>query len=189
VTGVEPRRGVVVGVARGRTDVLGRFLSLAASLRRGVFMFALAAAAAAAVIAYALLRHGFPDRVGRAVLTILALVIVAAPPLVLGAFWFLLGELLALPDRIRRAPMESREHAEELGRIVGDARSRRGRSLPRQIWRLARLTISSRALLTPYAPVLPLLSPPFLAAVVLSTAAVPAEVAAALVVLVVLLIG
>jgi ABC-type molybdate transport system permease subunit len=187
VTGITPHRGVVVGAARGSTDLVARVLSLAGSLRRGISTLVLTSAAAAIVIAYALLRHGFPGQTGRAVVTILALALVATPPLVLGAFWFVLGELLELPERIRRTPLETREHAEQVRRIVREARSRRGWStLPWQIWRLARLAASSRDLLTPYAPVLPLLSPPFVAGVVLSAAAVVAETAVALVLVLVL---
>jgi hypothetical protein len=151
---------------------------------------ALVGTAAAGVIAYALLRHGFPDRAGRVVLTVLALVVVAAPPLVLGAFWFVLGEVLELPTRVRRMPLEARQHGEELRRLVEQARGRRGaRAVPGQIWRLARLTTSSRELLSPYAPLLPLLNLPFLAAVVLSAAAVFPEATAAVIVAIVLAVG
>ena len=188
MSSVEPRRGVVVG-PRGR-DVVGRLLSLAASVHRGTLKLALAGAAAAAAIVYALLRHGFPESAGRLVLTVLALVVVVAPPLVLGAFWLVLRELLELPERLRRAPLEARRHAEELRRVVDEARARRGRlAIPVQIWRLARLTAASRELLTPYAPALPLLNLQFLAAVVLSAAATLAEVLVAIVVLLVIAFG
>ena len=181
--------GVVVAASRGQ-DVVRRLLALAAALQRGTLKLALAGAAAAAALAYALLRDGFPDSAGRAVLTVLALAVVVAPPLVLGAFWVVLRELLGLPDRLRRTPLEARQHGEELRRIVDEARARRGRStVPLQIWRLARLTAASRELLTPYAPVLPLLSPGFLAAVVVAASATVAEVIVAVVVLVVIALG
>jgi hypothetical protein len=139
---------------------------------------------------YALLRDGFPDQAGKAALTVLALLVVAAPPVVLGAFWFVLRDVLELLDRIRRTPMDTRDHAQELGRLADEARARRTRwAIPSQIWRLARLTAASRELLTPYAPVLPLLSVQFLAAVVLAAAAAVAEVVVAIVVLLVLALG
>ena len=190
MTEVEPRRGVVVGGFGDVGDVLARLLSLGASLRRGVLKLALAGVAAAAVIGYALLRDGLSDEAGGAILTVLGSIVVAAPPLVLGAFWLVLGELLELPERIRQMPVATRTQAEELRRAVREARSRRkSSSLPRRIWRLMRLSASSRELLTPYAPILPLLSPPFLAAVVLSAAATAAEVVAALVLLLVFALG
>ena len=188
MTELEPRRGVVVG--RRPPEVVGRLLALAASLRRGTLRLALVAVAAAAVIGYALFRHGLPDETGRAVLAIVALAVVVTPPVVLAAFWIALGELLQLPERIRRMPLETREHAEELRRLVTETRRRGGGwSVPAQIWRLARLWASSRELLTPYAPLLPLFSLPFLAAVVVSAAAAVGEAVAALVVLLVLAIG
>ena len=181
---------MVVEAAAGPVDVLARLVTFAASLRRAIFKITVAGVAAAIVIGYFVLRDGFPAEAGRAVLTVLALIVVAAPPLVLGAFWFVLGELLELPERIRQTPTATRDHADQLRRLVRDTRSRRGwSSLPGQVWRLTRLTASSRELLTPYAPVVPLLSPQFLAAVVLSAAAVAAEAVTALVLLLVLATG
>jgi hypothetical protein len=187
VTNVARRGRVVDRTGAAAPDVLGRLLSLTASLRRGTLKLVLAGAAAAALIGYALLRHGFPEGTGRGIATSLALLVVAAPPLVLGAFWVVLGELLELPDRIRRMPMETRAHAEHLGRLVREANARRGGwAIPRQIWRLARLSASSKDVLTPYVPILPLLSLPFLAAAALSAAAVVGEVVVAAVLLLVL---
>jgi hypothetical protein len=177
---------------RARTpDVLARLLSLAASVRRGTAKLVVAGVAAAAVIGYALLRHGFPDQAGKAVLTVVALLAVAVPPLVLAAFWVVLGGLLELPERVRRLPIESRDHADELRSLAREARGPRGgwTSLPGEIWRLTRLTASSRELLTPYAPVLPFLSLRFLAAVVGATVAVGVADAAAIVVLIVLAVA
>jgi hypothetical protein len=124
------------------------------------------------------------------VLTVVALALVVAPPLLLLAFWLVLGQLLELPDRLRRAPMETREHAGQMRALAQEARARRGGwAVPTQIWRLARLTASSRELLTPYAPLLPLLDLKFLAAVVVSAGAAAVEAVVALVVLLVLLFG
>jgi hypothetical protein len=190
VTDVEPRRGVVVGTAVRTWDVVGRLLSLAASVRRGTLKLAVAGAAAAGVIVYFLLRDGLPGGAGRALLTVLGVVVVVLPPLVLGAFWFVLGQLLLLPERLRDLPSDGREHAAELRRVVEEARSRRGwTAVPTQLWRLARLSTSARELLTPYAPVAPLVSLPFLAAVVLSAAAVGVELIVALVLLLVAALG
>jgi len=162
---------------------------LAAWLRRAILKLALVGAASAAVIGYALLHDGFPSEPGPALLTVVALGLVLAPPVVLTMLWFLLGELVRLPDRIRRMPMDTRQHGEELRRLAVDARTRRGlRFVPGQLWRFGLLTSSSRELLTPYAPLLPLFSLPFLAVVAASAVAVFPEFAIAVVVAIVLLL-
>jgi hypothetical protein len=190
VTGVQPRRGVVVDAAVGSRDVVGRIVSLAVSVRRGTLKLALAGAAAAAVIVFFLLRHGLPGDAGPAVLTMLGVIAALAPPAVLAAFWFLLGQLLALPERLRALPAERREHTEELRRLVREARSRPGwTSVPVQLWKLSRLAASSRELLTPYAPLVPLVDPRFLVAVLLSGLAVGAELVVALVLLLIAALG
>jgi hypothetical protein len=190
LTGVEPRRGVVVGAAAGSWDAVGRLLSLAASVRRGTLKLAFAGVAAAAVIAYFLLRHGFPDETGRTVLTVIGVAAVVTPPLLLAGFWFVLGQLLVLPERLRTLPTEGRDHSEELRRLVREARSRRGwSSVPVQLWKLARLATSSRELLTPYAPLVPLVSARFLAAVALSAIGVGAELVVALILLLTAALG
>jgi hypothetical protein len=184
VTGVAPRRGVVVGADAGSSDVLRRLLSLAASVRRGTLKLTVGGLAAAAVIVYFLLRDGFPDDFGRAVLTVIGVAVVVAAPLLLAGFWFLLGQLILLPERVRALPSDGRGQADEVRRLVREARSRRGwTSVPVQLWKLARLAGSSRELLTPYAPLVPLASIRFLAAVVLSALAVGVELVAALVLL------
>jgi hypothetical protein len=153
VTGVAPRRGVVVGAASGSGDVFRRLLSLAASVRRGTLKLTVGGIAAAAVIVYFLLRDGFPDDAGLAVLTVIGLAVVVAAPLLLAGFWFVLGQLLQLPERLRALPGGGRDQAEELRRLVREGRSRRGwTSVPPQLWKLARLAGSTRELLTPYAP-------------------------------------
>jgi hypothetical protein len=188
VSALEPSRGTVVGPSAA-PQLLGGLLSVAVWLRRTILKLAAVGAVAAALIGYALVRHGFPDEPGPALGTALGLALVAAPPLVLGTFWFLLGELVRLPDRIRRMPMDTRQHGEDLRRLVDDARARRGiRFVPGQVWRLGRLTASSRELLTPYAPLLPLFNVPFLAAVVASAFAVFVTSAIAVIVAIALLV-
>jgi hypothetical protein len=182
---VEPRRGVVVA-ARG-WDILGTLLALAASVRRGTVRLAVLALVSALAIGSVLLRDGLPESTGAAVVKVLTLVLAFAPPIVLAAFWLVLRELLDLPERLRRMPREAREHGEELRRVVDAARARPGGvTIPLQLWRLARLSARSRELLSVYAPIAPLLSPAFLAAVAVSAAAAVAEAVVALIVLLVL---
>jgi hypothetical protein len=185
---VEPRRGTVVGPST-TPQVLGGIRTLAIWLRRAVLKLALVGMAAALVIGYALLHDGFPTEPGPALLTVLGLALAVAPPAILTLLWFLLGELVRLPDRIRRMPMDTRQHAEELGRLVNDARTRRGlRFVPGQVWRFGLLTSSSKELLTPYAPLLPLFSLTFLAVVAAGAVAVFPEAAIAVVVAIALLV-
>jgi hypothetical protein len=189
VSGVEPRRGVVVGAAAGTRDVVQRLLSVAAAIRRGTLKLALLGVAAAAVIVTFLLRDGFPDG-GTALLTVLGIAVAIAPPVLLGSFWFVLGHLLLLPERLRALPSGGRDQADELRSLVADARSRSGwTSLPVQLWKLARVATTSRELLTPYAPLLPLASPWFLPAVAVSGFAVCVEVVVALVLLLTAALG
>ena len=76
-----------------------------------------------------------------------------------------------------------RDHADELRAIAHDAQARERpawRRLPGSTWRLATLARSARDLLAPHAPLLPLLSVPFLVATLVSALLVPVLVVAAL---------
>jgi hypothetical protein len=168
-------------------SALERLVPLAAALRRATARLGLAALAAAAAIAWALFRHGRPDSTGKQIGAYVLVAALLAPPAVLGSFWLALRELVELPDRLRSLPGTSRENAAELGRLARDAHASRGRSAFRvgALWRLLRLTQSSRELLTPYAPVVALASVPFLLAVTAAALAAVAEVAAAVLVVLV----
>ena len=170
-------------------DVLNRIVPVAAAIRRATLRFALAGSVAGAVIVYAALRDGAPEATRGWLAAVVVVALAAAPPLVLAAFLLLLREVVELPERIRRMPAEGRAHAEELGRLAREARHPRQsgiRRLPILIWRTLRLSSSSRELLTPYAPLLPLLSLPFLGAVALAAIGVLVECVVALIVVIVL---
>jgi hypothetical protein len=167
-----------------------RFIGAVAAARRWIVRLALAAAVAAAVLAYAILRDGFPDG-GGAALAVIGIVAAVAPPVILSAFWLALRELVRLPERFRRLPFDAREHGEQLRVLADRARSTRGNrfQLGRVLWQLGRTTASARETLTPYAPLLPLLSIPFLAATAVAVVAAAIEILVACVVALVLLIG
>jgi hypothetical protein len=189
VSGAQPRRGVVVGAAAGTRDVAQRLLLVASAIRRGTLKLGLAGLAAAAVIVTFLLRDGLPDG-GAALFTVLGILLALAPPTLLGSFWFVLGHLLLLPERLRALPSGGRDQADELRRLVAETRSRPGwTSVPVQLWKLARVATTSRELLTPYAPLLPLASPSYLAAVAVSGFAVCVELVVALVLLLTAALG
>jgi hypothetical protein len=113
-------------------------------------------------------------------------VLLAVPPAILLAFSLVLGEVVELPDKLRNYPRTTREHAEKLRAIAHDAQARERpawRRLPGSMWRLGTLVRSAHDLLAPHAPVLPLLSVPFVVATLVSALLVPVLVVAALVVL------
>jgi hypothetical protein len=149
-----------------------------AAIRRVVLTVALIGIAASAVFAYALLRNG------TSAFDVVVIVIALLPAAVLLAFWYLLGELGALPARIRELPATAQAHGEQLSALVR-GRPPRTRELPRAVWQLSRL----RDDLTVYAPILPLLSVPFLVSVVVSAPAIAAEAVVAVIVLIVLAVN
>jgi alpha-beta hydrolase superfamily lysophospholipase len=170
-------------------QVLNRIVPVAAAIRRATLRVALVGTVAGGVIVYAALRDGAPEATRGWLVAAVVIALAAAPALVLGTFWLLLGEVVELPERLRRMRGETRAHAEELGRLAREARDPhrgRARRVPGLVWRTLRLTGASRELLTPYAPLLPLLSVPFLTAVAFAALGVVFEVAIALLVLLVL---
>ena len=160
---------------------------LVLTTRRWVLRLAAVAAVAAAVLIYAILRDGFPDGENR-VLAVLGIAAAAFPPAMLVAFYVALGELVRFPERVRRLPLDAREHGEQLRGIVDEARVASGRRLriTRSLWRTLRTATSARDTFTPYAPLLPLVSVPFLAATGVAAFAAVAEIVVALAVVVAL---
>ena len=172
---------------RDPVSVLGRILPLAAAVGRGVRTLGVVGLAGAVAIALVVLVRWTPgdgeDWAGFAVLCLL----LAVPAAVLLAFSFVLGEVVELPDKLRSYPGTTREHVSELRAIAHDAQERERpawRRLPGNTWRLATLVRSARDLLAPHAPLLPLLSVPFLIATLASALLVPLVVVAAVVVLI-----
>ena len=116
-----------------------QFASLDLALRglvRKLRRLAFAAAAGVAAIALLLGRDGVEGADA-----VFALLLLAAPVFLL---FFTSGilELVSLPDRLRKAPGEGQERLTELGRVAGQARTARVRSVPFLLWRL-RGTIGS----------------------------------------------
>ena len=145
---------------REAVSVLRRILPLAAVVGRAVRTLGLVGLGAAVVIALVVLVRWTPgdgkDWAGFVVLCAL----LAVPPAVLLAFSLVLGEVSALPDKLRSYPETTREHATRLRAIARDAQARERpawRRLPGSTWRLATLARSARDLLAPHAPLLPLL--------------------------------
>jgi hypothetical protein len=171
---------------RDAASVLRRILPLAAAVRRGVRTLGLVGLGAAVAIALVVLLRWTPgDTDGWAGYVVLCLLL-AVPPAVLLAFSLVLGEVVNLPDKLRAYPATTREHVEELRAIAHDAQVRERlawRRLPGSTWRLATLVRSARDLLAPHAPLLPLLSVPFLVATLVAALLVPVFVVVAFIVL------
>jgi len=158
--------------------------------RRWILRLAIVAAVAAAVLVYAIVRDGFPAG-GKAALAVIGIIAATAPPLVLSALWVALGELIRLPARLQRLPLEARQHGEQLRELLERARAASGSRfrLARVFWDLTRTTASARETLTPYAPLLPLVSVPFLAASAVAAFFGAVEILIACVVAIVLATG
>ena len=129
-----------------------------------------AAAAAAVLIAVAFLGDGWNVLFGA---------LAAIPAVVLFLFSAALFELAELPGRIRNAPAQ----AGEVRRAVEELSRARGTRLPRALWGAGRVAADTRAIATPWAPILPLVSVPFLAATLASAIATPFLLLLALVLL------
>jgi hypothetical protein len=164
---------------------------LARTVAAAIRKLALVSFVAAAIIVAAVLADGLPGSAGSIVLTLVLVAVLAAPGVVLLVFYLALTEVLELPARLRDLPRTGREHAAELARLDRETRAG-GRSpwvrLPLALWRLRDFLRSSAWILRPHAPLLALVSPTMLAAVVLSIAATAFLVAAAAVVVLVLLV-
>jgi hypothetical protein len=141
---------------------------------RGIGRFArslsFAAATAAALLALALYDNG---------LWLLLAAAAAVPTVVLFLFSVAVNQAADLPERLRNAPAQARDLRLTLDELGGS----RGSRLPRALWRAGRQAASARELVTPWAPLLPLLSLPFLAATALSALVTPALLLVALIVL------
>lgn len=157
-----------------------------AVLARGVARFAQRLAFAAflgvAAIASVLARGDF------SALDAVVTIVLLAPSAVLLLFAAGLGELLRLPERLRRMPQQGSEQLAELSRIAGEARGARLRRLPLLLWRLRNVVGSTRDLVGVAVP-LRVLTPPFLGATLLAALFAFVLVGAGLIALVVLAVG
>jgi hypothetical protein len=127
---------------------------------------AYAAAFAAALLVLALYDEGW--KVGVAALA-------AIPAVVLFLFSIALVEAAALPERLRNGPGDAAELQASLAQL---ALARGG--LFRPLWRTGRAAAGARDLVTPWAPLLPLVSLPFLVATLVSALVTPLLVLGAL---------
>ena len=135
-----------------------RFVRSVARLARWL---AIADAVAAALLVLALYDRGED---------VLVAVAAALPAAVLFLFSAALFEAAELPGRLRNAPAQARD----LRAAVDDlGRARSGGRLFGALWRTGRQASSARDLVMPWAPLLPLISIPFLLATLVSAILTP----------------
>jgi hypothetical protein len=144
-----------------------RLVRLVARLARWL---AIAATVAAAIFVLALYDEGED---------VLLAVVPAVPAGVLFVFSYALFEAAELPGRLRNAPAQARDLRVAVDRL---GRARGGR-LPAALWQAGRQAASARDLAMPWAPLLPLINIPFLAATAAAALLTPFVVLAALVLL------
>jgi len=166
---------VNVGDLQGLTRLLGAVVRF---VRRLAFVALLGVAAIATILA----RGDFSALDG--VLTL----ILVAPPAVLLVFAAGLGEVMRLPERLRRTPHQGAEHLAELTRIAGDARTTGFRRAPSLLWRLRGAVGLTRDLVG-FAVPLRVFTPQFLGLTFLASALSLLLVLAGLVALVVLAVA
>ena len=145
-----------------------------------VRVYAVAVGVAGVLIVVALLADG-PDRPVEWLGVALVASLAAIPPVLLYLFSSSLLALAELPGRVRGAPDDLRTHRDDVQRLLG---RRRSGSLVLLPFRLLRLGAGARETLTPYAPVLPLVSVAYLMGTGLAALAGFAELLLGLVALV-----
>ena len=116
--------------------------ALGGLLRRTVTLMrrlAFAGAAAAALLVLLLARDGLAAE------DVVLAPLLFAPPAILLFFALAAGQVLALPERLRRVPTQSQEQLGELTRLGRDARTTSALGLPLLLWRLRGAVGSLRA--------------------------------------------
>jgi hypothetical protein len=174
----------VIGSAARLIPVLQRVVPLAAGLVRRVRRLAVAAAVGAGVIWLVLLDHVWRPTLGETLLLAVVLAILLVPPLIVFTGYLALRAVLALPDRLRAIPEIARGHAGDLAGLVDQARDAHQLGALRlgvATAGLARSILSSREMLAVYAPVIRVVSPPFILASLIAAALSLLEITVALV--------
>jgi hypothetical protein len=153
-----------------------------AAAASAVRTYALLVGGAALLIVAAFIQDAGPDRGSEWLGVVVLAGLLAVPPVLLYVFSTALRALADLPQRVRGAPGDLRTHRDEAQRVFG----RRGPGSVVLPFRLLRLSVGARETLTPYAPVLPLVSVPYLMGTGLAAVAGLAELLLGIVALIAL---
>jgi hypothetical protein len=164
--------------------VLRRAVAIAGRIVRGLGRLAIVAAASvgAAWLVWAI--DAAPEGPSEWVDRVVVLGVLLAPPAVLLVFLAGLRDLLGLGDRARELPADLRTWRRD---AAADPRGVRGWLAA--LFRLARLALTSRDVLSPYAAVAFVLRPAMLLAALGATAAALLEVPASLIAILIMLLS
>lgn len=113
------------------------------------------------------------------------------PQVVLGLFLLSLRELRALPQRILDLPADVRQRAVDIGDETVQPKIRPIRSigLVGSVWRLTRLVLRSRDLLSPYTAVTAVFRPTLMLGALFATIAAAIEIVGALLLIAILIVS
>jgi hypothetical protein len=168
---------------------LRRVLDITARVVRGLTHLAIVAAACGATAWVAWLIDSPPAEADDWIPRIIVLAVALAPPAILFLFLAGLRELLELPDRVRALPADVRARAAELReRSRGTAEPRGFLGALLALFRLGRLVLGSREVLTPYAALSAALRPAILFAALLAAVAASVEIPASAIALLLLVL-
>ena len=173
--------------AERASAALRRVLEIAARVLRGLTLLAIAAAAAVLVVWLAWAADTPPSHTDAWLERVVVLAALLAPSAVLLLFVAGLRDLSKLPERTRAMPTDLRARALDL-------RDRARRPSPRRkilgvivaLFRLGRVVLGSREVLSPYAAVTIVLRPAILVAAISAALAAAAELPGAVIALVVI---
>jgi hypothetical protein len=164
-------------------------LEAAARVLRGLTLLAIAAAAAVLVVWLAWVADTPPSHTDAWLERLVVLAVLLAPSAVLLLFVTGLRDLAKLPERTRAMPADLRARAHDLQDRARARRPSRRRGILGVIvalYRLGRVVVGSREVLSPYAAVMIALRPAMLVAAISAALAAAAELPGALIALVVM---
>lgn len=183
---MDPSRTVTSRAERA-SAALRRVLDTAAKVLRGLTMLAVAAAVVTAIAWLVWLAHTPPPDANEWTVRAVVLAVLLAPSAVLLLFVAGLRDLSRLPDRARALPADVQERARDLRGTTRRRSERRGLlGVLVALFRLGRVVVGSRDVLSPYAAVTIALRPAILIAALFAALAAVVEIPAALIALVVL---
>lgn len=180
---MDPGTPVTSTMAGRGSAALRRVLDTAGKVLRGLTALAVAAGVATAITWLSWAADTPPDANAWAV-RIVVLAVLLAPSVVLLLFVAGLRDLSRLPERARALPPDVQARARDLRRRPQQPRGLLGVLVA--LFRLGRVVVGSREVLSPYAAVTIALRPTILIAALFAALAAVAEIPAALVALLVL---
>lgn len=175
----------VTSTRAGRASAaLRRVLDTAGKVLRGLTALAVTASIASAIAWLSWAAHSPPPDANEWAVRVVVLAVLLAPSAVLLLFVAGLRDLSRLPERAQTLPADVQARARDLRRPAQQPRGLLGVLVA--LFRLGRVVVGSREVLSPYAAVTIALRPAILIAALFAALAAVAEIPAALVALLVL---